>query len=128
MSRLQRNWSVTTSTVSKKIWPHYGDWNWSCECGRQGKLSSFDTPKASEENAIKAWRDHVETHERLVLPTNELSHQECDARFVGLWALFEKYRTACYCQTTSNDLILLNQEVKKFEIKKEIENELSKGI
>lgn len=90
-------------------------WSWTCECGRRGVLSNFDAIKPTEERAILDWRKHVETHARLVLPTNELSHQECDARFVGLWALFSKYRKACYCQQTNDDLILLNQEVKTFE-------------
>lgn len=97
-------------------------WNWLCECGVGEQISSDST----EEKAITKWRSHVETHERLVLPTNELSHAECDKRFVGLWALFEKWRTACYCQTTSNDLILLNQEAKKFE-KKEVEKDVQAG-
>lgn len=90
-------------------------WSWTCQCDRHGVLSTYDGIKPTEERAILDWRKHVEIHERLILPTNELSHQECDARFVGLWSLFEKYRTACYCQQTNDELILLNQEVKKFE-------------
>ncbi len=104
----------------KSLWQNSGTWNWRCECGRGGKLvytGSGALP--TEERAILRWRAHVETHERLVLPSNELSHQACDARFVGLWSLFDKWRTACYCQSTSNDLILLNQEVKKFVPKTE---------
>lgn len=104
-----------------KCWYESSRWRWKCECGVGASVPNI-TDSKGEAIAIKNWRVHVEVHERLVLPTNELSHQECDARFVGLWSLFEKYRTACYCQTTSNDLIMLNQEAKKFKpAKKEIE-------
>lgn len=106
----------------RRCWFENARWRWQCECGIGASVPNISNP-TGEEIAIKGWRSHVEVHERLVLPTNELSHAECDKRFVGLWALFENWRTACYCQTTSNDLILLNQEAKKFEPKpaKEIE-------
>lgn len=97
-----------------------GSWMWTCECGHEGKVVVTSNSNPSEEKAILQWKSHVETHEKYLVPTHEHSHAKCDQRFVGLWSLFEQYRTACYCQTTSNDLIMLNQEVKKFE-QKEIE-------
>lgn len=95
-----------------------GSWAWQCECGRDGKVvTKFDGPTPTEELAILQWKAHVETHEKYLVPTNEHSHAMCDKRFVGLWALFEKYRKACYCQNVNNELIVLNEEVKKLEKK-----------
>lgn len=99
----------------KECWYSSSGWRWTCECGQSGTLSAFERPKGTEENAILAWKAHVKVHTDHVLPTTEFSHRECDHRFVGLWTLFEKYRKACYCQTTNDELILLNEQAKKIE-------------
>lgn len=101
----------------KQCYLNTGQWVWNCECGVSGKSRTAFGEIASEENAMKQWLAHVQIHEKYILPTHELSHAACDKRFVGLWALFEKYRKACYCQNVNNELIVLNEEVKKLEEK-----------
>lgn len=126
--RFERAWKAELISDKKhglqRCRKDMGQWHWMCECGVAGVSKTSMGETASEENAMKQWLAHVKVHEKYIMPTHELSHAACDKRFVGLWSLFEKYRAACYCQITSNDLILMNQEAKQFDPvkKKEIED------